>query len=95
VTMVKIDKERAEPVFQEMRAEHLEKYPNLSGHARLIFEMKLREAVREGAEAFERKRIQQGKWKKMDILLNFFLVAVTILSRSQTDCSKTNLKPPL
>ena len=55
--MVEIDKERAELVFQEMKAEHLEKYPNLSGHARLIFEMKLREAVWKGAKAHERKKL--------------------------------------
>ena len=59
--MAEIDKERAELVFQEIRAEHLEKYPNLSGHARLIFEMKLRVAVQKGAEAYEQKRINQGE----------------------------------
>ena len=55
--MTEIDIERAELVFQEMRAEHLEKYPNLSGHARLIFEGRLLRAVREGAEAYERKKL--------------------------------------
>ncbi len=55
--MVEIDIERAERVYHEMMAEYLEKYPNLSGHARLLFESRLREAVWKGVQAYERKKL--------------------------------------
>ena len=54
-----IDRERLEQVYSELRAERNAKYPNLSGHAYLIDDLKLRQAVDKGAREWERKKLKQ------------------------------------
>lgn len=51
---IQIDEERCEAIYQEMLAEALEKY-QYSGMALLLFKIKLREAVWEGARRWEEK----------------------------------------
>ena len=56
-----IDRERLEQVYSELRAERNAKYPNLSGHAYLIDDLKLRQAVDKGARDWERKKLEQQR----------------------------------
>ena len=56
---VQIDLDRAEKVFEEMKAERDQKNPNISGLARLIADIMLREAVMNGARAYELKKLKK------------------------------------
>jgi len=56
-----IDRERLEEVYSELRAERNANYPNLSGLAYLIDDLKLRQAVDKGARDWERKKLEQQR----------------------------------
>ena len=57
--MVEIDTKRAEQVLEEMKADRDKKFTQLSGMARLLSDLKLREAVLEGARAYELKKLKR------------------------------------
>ena len=62
--MIQINQERFEKVFKEMKEERDERIPYLSGHARLIADYNLRQAVLEGAYRWEKKQHELRKRKE-------------------------------
>jgi hypothetical protein len=58
--MNQIDQERFDKVFEEMREERDERHPYLSGHARLMADYNLRQAILEGAERWEKEKAQES-----------------------------------
>ena len=59
--IIQINQERFDKVFEEMRGNRDERNPHLSGHARLIADYKLRQAVLEGAHRWEEEQYKLRK----------------------------------
>ena len=58
--MTEIDQERFDKVFEEMQEERDERHPHLSGHARLMSDLNLRQAILEGAQRWEKEQEKEN-----------------------------------
>jgi hypothetical protein len=73
-----VDQERFDKVFEEMREERDEQNPHISGHARLIADYNLRQAILEGAKRWEkekeklRKNAEKRSNRKGESLIDIF-----------------------